>query len=207
MLYCALIPLQILFLNKLHRESQLCFNELLQNVFHELYGKVSFCSWKDLSVSRLPNCKSQRSLQFVERLLFLARFWNEIRQQTSIPFQEHQPKHLQIFNPTLLLILNTLVSFISLSWFYVLLVKQPSKTAKMSYSDLSTKRNCLKTGTLKLEEFFEDFQFQERKGKLNVRSLSRLNLSKISENVDIDTLNTVVENLAFCEVKDWHRRE
>jgi len=77
----------------------------------------------------------------------------------------------------------------------------------MSYSDLSTKRNCLKTGTLKLEEFFEDFQFQERKGKLNVRSLSRLNLSKISENVDIDTLNTVVENLAFCEVKDWHRRE
>ena len=45
------------------------------------------------------------------------------------------------------------------------------------------------------------FMFEQRHGKLDVRSLHRLDIDDIVRNVDVDALHGVLENLTFCELR------
>ena len=46
------------------------------------------------------------------------------------------------------------------------------------------------------------FFFQQRRGNLNLRGLSSLDVNKIIKDVDIDVLQMHLENIAFCNLKE-----
>lgn len=46
------------------------------------------------------------------------------------------------------------------------------------------------------------FFFQERRGHLNLRALSKLNLEKLIREVDIDLLQNHIENIAFSNLRE-----
>jgi len=49
--------------------------------------------------------------------------------------------------------------------------------------------------------WLDNFFFQQRHGKLHVRKLARIDLAQVIEQVDVDTLQDVLENIAFCNLK------
>ena len=51
------------------------------------------------------------------------------------------------------------------------------------------------------DSWLDEFFFQQRHGKLNIRQISRLDLNQIVEKVDIVALHNVLENIAFCNLK------
>jgi hypothetical protein len=46
------------------------------------------------------------------------------------------------------------------------------------------------------------FFFQQRKGRLNVRSLAKIDLERMIRDVDIDLLQQHVENITFCRLNE-----
>lgn len=46
------------------------------------------------------------------------------------------------------------------------------------------------------------FYFQHRRGHLDIRTLARVDLDNIVNNVDIDTLQNLLENITFCNIKE-----
>lgn len=46
------------------------------------------------------------------------------------------------------------------------------------------------------------FYFQQRRGRLDLRSLAQLDLEKIVRDVDIDTLQMSLENICFCNLRE-----
>ena len=48
----------------------------------------------------------------------------------------------------------------------------------------------------------EKFYFQQRRGRIDIRSISQIDVDRIVRDVDIDLLQTHLENLTFCELKE-----
>ena len=46
------------------------------------------------------------------------------------------------------------------------------------------------------------FFFQQRRGHLNLRALANINLDKLVREVDIDLLQSQIENITFCNLKE-----
>ena len=46
------------------------------------------------------------------------------------------------------------------------------------------------------------FYFQQRRGRIDIRSISQIDVDRIVRDVDIDLLQTHLENLTFCELKE-----
>lgn len=46
------------------------------------------------------------------------------------------------------------------------------------------------------------FYFQQRRGSLDIRSISKANIEKIVNDVDIDTLQSILENITFCALTE-----
>jgi hypothetical protein len=46
------------------------------------------------------------------------------------------------------------------------------------------------------------FFFQQRRGRLDIRTLSQLDLDRIVREVDIDNLQIHLENITFCQLKE-----
>jgi len=46
------------------------------------------------------------------------------------------------------------------------------------------------------------FFFQQRRGHLNLRSLASINLEKLVREVDIDLLQSHIENITFCNLRE-----
>ena len=51
------------------------------------------------------------------------------------------------------------------------------------------------------EAWLDSFIFQQRHGRLNVRAISRIDLSSVIEHVEVEKLHEVLENVAFCNLK------
>lgn len=47
-----------------------------------------------------------------------------------------------------------------------------------------------------------NFYFQQRRGALDIRSLARLDLEKLVNEVDVDTLQSLLENVTFCNLRE-----
>lgn len=52
----------------------------------------------------------------------------------------------------------------------------------------------------------KNFFFQQRRGSLDLRSLSQLDLERIVKNVDIDVLQMHLENITFCNLREEDMR-
>ena len=48
----------------------------------------------------------------------------------------------------------------------------------------------------------QPFYFQQRRGRIDIRSVSQIDIDRIVRDVDIDLLQTHLENLTFCELKE-----
>ena len=48
----------------------------------------------------------------------------------------------------------------------------------------------------------EPFYFQQRRGRIDIRSVSQIDVDRIVRDVDIDLLQTHLENLTFSELKE-----
>lgn len=46
----------------------------------------------------------------------------------------------------------------------------------------------------------DSFVFQERRGKLDLRAISRVDIDKVIEEGDIGTLQTHLDNITFCKL-------
>ena len=46
------------------------------------------------------------------------------------------------------------------------------------------------------------FFFQQRRGHLNLRALANINLDKLVREVDIDLLQSHIENITFCNLRE-----
>lgn len=46
------------------------------------------------------------------------------------------------------------------------------------------------------------FFFQQRRGHLNLRALASINLDKLVREVDVDLLQTQIENITFCNIRE-----
>lgn len=55
-----------------------------------------------------------------------------------------------------------------------------------------------------LDENYPDrsFYFQQRRGRLDLRALHSLDLERIVQEVDIDSLQAHLENLTFCNLRE-----
>lgn len=47
-----------------------------------------------------------------------------------------------------------------------------------------------------------NFFFQQRRGRLDIRTLSQIDLDRIVREVDIDNLQIHLENITFCNLKE-----
>jgi zinc finger protein DZIP1 len=48
----------------------------------------------------------------------------------------------------------------------------------------------------------KEFYFQQRRGRLDLRTLSHIDLDRIVREVDIDALQLHLENITFCNLKE-----
>jgi hypothetical protein len=46
----------------------------------------------------------------------------------------------------------------------------------------------------------KNFFFQQRRGRLDLRRLSQLDLDRVVRNVDVDVLQNYLENITFCKL-------
>jgi hypothetical protein len=46
------------------------------------------------------------------------------------------------------------------------------------------------------------FFFQQRRGQLNLRNISKLDLEKVIREVDIDVLQQHIENITYCNLRE-----
>ena len=60
----------------------------------------------------------------------------------------------------------------------------------------------MRSNMVEVEGESKSFYFQKRRGQLDIRALSKIDLETIVQDVDIDTLQSMVENLTFCELKE-----
>lgn len=52
----------------------------------------------------------------------------------------------------------------------------------------------------------KNFFFQQRRGSLDLRSISQLDLERVVREVDIDLLQSYLENVTFCNLKEEDMR-
>jgi hypothetical protein len=52
----------------------------------------------------------------------------------------------------------------------------------------------------------KNFFFQQRRGNLDIRSLSQLDLDRVVRDVDIDTIQSHLENITFCHLREEDMR-
>ena len=76
---------------------------------------------------------------------------------------------------------------------------------KSRHRKADTQENAVPNYTVE-SIYGKNFFFQQRRGSLDLRSLSQIDLDRVIRDVDIDVLQMYLENITFCSLREEDMR-